>query len=92
MLLVLGSNKCKLLLENNFFIILKQLVSVNGHLGYPITSWNTQNRMYVWGIRYNYHILNLSKTLYSLRNIFFHIKYLLNLKFKKFKSVCLFIF
>lgn len=61
------------------FIIIKQLVSVNGHLGYKTTSWNTQTRMYVWGIRYSHHILNLSKTLYFLRNIFFHINNLLTL-------------
>src|SRR5580693_5813111 len=64
------------------FILIKQLVTVNGHLGYNLSSWNTQTRMYVWGLRYNYHILNLSKTIYSLRNIFFHINFLLRLRKK----------
>src|ERR1700753_483697 len=61
------------------FIILKQLVIVNGHLGYKASSWNTQTRLCIWCLRYSYHILNLSKTLYFLRNIFLHINGLLNL-------------
>lgn len=64
------------------FIFISQLVSVNGHLGYNLINWNTQTRMHIWGIRYNYHILNLSKSLYGLRQIFFHLHYLLILRKK----------
>jgi len=64
------------------FLVMRQIVSINGHLGHKVSSWNSQTRLFIWGERSNYHILSLSLSISSIRSVLSHINFLLNLRKK----------
>ena len=48
-------------------ITIKELVEAGAHFGHQTRRWNPKMRVYIFGERNNIHIIDLAKTLQSLR-------------------------